>query len=107
MNRCNEPSKPMRIPRGRAPNARAYDGEREAIVSFEDPSLPHPHWGISYRGPQYAPLFARWFDEIWQSPASYAVFSRDGVHKQELDRIRLRLEALSAIDRSAPASRRN
>ncbi len=82
-------------------------GEREAIVSFEDPSLPYPHWGISYRGPQYAPLFARWFDEIWQSPASYTVFSRDGVHKQELDRIRLRLEALSAIDSAAPASRRN
>jgi len=69
-------------------------GEREAVVSFEDPSLPYPHWGISFRGDRYASLFARWFDEIWQSPDAFTVYSRDGAHPEELRKIRHQLEEL-------------
>jgi len=76
-------------------------GEREAVLSFEDPSLPYPHWGVSFHGDRYASLFARWFDEIWQSPEAFTVYSRDGIHQEQLRQIRTALEAASVPERRA------
>lgn len=54
-------------------------GEREAVISFVLRILRFriPHWGIRFRGARYTSLFARWFDEIWQSPDAFTVYSRD------------------------------
>ncbi len=69
-------------------------GEREAVISFEDASLPYPHWGIIFRDVRYASLFARWFDELWQSLGAFIVYSRDGVNHEHLRQIRRQLEEL-------------
>lgn len=71
-------------------------GERQALLSFEDPSHPYPHWGIFFSAERYASLFARWFDEIWQRLDAFTVFSRDGLHHDELERVRRRMQAMSA-----------
>jgi len=40
-------------------------------------------------------LFARWFDDLWATiPDSYLVYSRTGVDKKAIERVRRELEAL-------------
>ncbi len=68
-------------------------GERDAFLTFQDPSSPLVHWSIRFRGPQYATLFARWFDELWQMPDAYTVYTRDGLNQQGLEQVRQRLAA--------------
>jgi hypothetical protein len=69
-------------------------GERDTFLTFQDPSSPLVHWSIRFRGAQYATLFARWFDELWQMPEAYTVYTRDGLNQQGLEQVRQKLAAL-------------
>ncbi|MGH7865063.1 MAG: hypothetical protein ACREQB_08740 [Candidatus Binataceae bacterium] len=73
-------------------------GERDVFLKFEDPSSPLVHWSIRFRGPQYAALFSRWFDELWQLPEAYTVYARDGINQQGLEQVRQKLAALRKSD---------
>ena len=70
--------------------------DREAIIAFDDVGGAL-RWGILFEGPQYATLFARWFDELWsRTPDSYLVYSRSGINQKALDLIRTELEAVES-----------
>jgi hypothetical protein len=70
-------------------------GERDSFLKFEDPSSPLVHWSIRFRGATAAALFTRWFDELWQMPEAYTVYTRDGTNQQGHEQVRKRLEALN------------
>jgi len=74
-------------------------GERDSFLKFEDPSSPLVHWSIRFRGAAPAALFTRWFDELWQMPEAYTVYTRDGLSQQGLEQVRQRLAA--ALSRQA------
>ena len=58
--------------------------DREVVTSFDDNTAFR--WGVHYQGPQYLPLFARWFDELWASiPDSYLIYSRNGFNQSAID----------------------
>ncbi len=71
-------------------------GDQAALVGFVDYLSPAPHWQILFRGNQYVPLFARWFDEFWHRADAYTIFSRGEIDEREFDRARRKLEALNA-----------
>jgi hypothetical protein len=72
--------------------------DREVVTSFDDNTALR--WGVHYQGPQYLPLFARWFDELWASiPDSYLIYSRNGFNQSAIDRIKTELEAVESAQR--------
>jgi hypothetical protein len=72
--------------------------DREVVTSFDDNTAFR--WGVHYQGPQYLPLFARWFDELWASfPNSYLIYSRNGFNQCAIDRIKTELEAVESAQR--------
>jgi hypothetical protein len=36
--------------------------ERDVVTTFDDNTALR--WGVLFQGPQYLPLFTRWFDEL-------------------------------------------
>jgi hypothetical protein len=69
-------------------------GESDAHLRFGDPSSPLPHWALRFRGTQYAALFSRWYDELWQLPDAFTVYGPNGLNEQEIERVRQKLERL-------------
>jgi hypothetical protein len=69
--------------------------DHDVLTTFDDAAAFR--WGVWFQGPQYLPLFARWFDELWASiPESYLVYSRNGFNQSAIDRIRNELEPADA-----------
>jgi hypothetical protein len=76
-------------------------GEREIHLWFHDPSSPRPQWVLRFRGPQYAALFARWFDELWALPNAHTLYGPNGLNEQEIERVRQKLEGLKTSSSQA------
>ncbi|MGH7865064.1 MAG: hypothetical protein ACREQB_08745 [Candidatus Binataceae bacterium] len=76
-------------------------GEQTALVAFEDYSTPMPHWQIFFRGKNYVPLFARWFDEFWHRNDAYTIYSHGEIDEREFERARTKL---GDLNRAAAAS---
>ena len=67
--------------------------DRDALMIFDD-ATAGLRWGVRFQGPQYLPLFERWFDDLWASiPDSYLIYSRNGFNQSAIDLIRKQLEA--------------
>ncbi len=70
--------------------------DREALMIFDD-ATAGLRWGVRFQGPQYLPLFERWFDDLWSSiPDIYLIYSRSGFNQSAIDRIRKELETLES-----------
>lgn len=69
-------------------------GDRAVALGLGDASSNDLKWGVILEGEQYAALFARWFDELWQDPEAITVFARGVVDEQAFARIRQRLTEL-------------
>ena len=68
--------------------------DRDALMIFDD-ATTGLRWGVWFQGPQYLPLFERWFDDLWASiPDSYLIYSRIGFNQSAIDRIRKELEVI-------------
>jgi hypothetical protein len=69
--------------------------DHDVVTTFDDNTAFR--WGVWFQGPQYLPLFARWFDELWASiPESYLIYSRNGFNQSAIDRIRKELETMES-----------
>lgn len=76
-------------------------GDQAVALGLEENSLAYPHWGVLFRGQQYAALFARWFDELWQDPEVITVFTRGTADDAAFERVCKRVAELRVAQRSS------
>ncbi|MGO9266082.1 MAG: hypothetical protein ACLQBA_14585 [Candidatus Binataceae bacterium] len=70
--------------------------DRDVVMVFDD-ATAGLRWGVRFQGPQYLPLFERWFDDLWASiPDTYLIYSGKGFNQSAIDHIRKELEAVES-----------
>jgi hypothetical protein len=69
-------------------------GDYGVGLGIEDNSYPYPHFGVMFRGPQYAALFARWFDELWEDAHAVAVYAHGRLDERAIELVRRKVGEL-------------